>query len=67
MGGSVKNANDKLLYKGGFQQWQDAMHPIFCRLLAKSLVLNTPLLARPDEPPNVANLANARRQKLADD
>ena len=67
MGDSVKNANNKLLYRNDFMQWQDAMHPVFCSLLAKSLVLNTPPFPRPDEPPNVANPANTRRQKLVDD
>ena len=43
------------------------MHPIFCSLLAKSLVLSTPPFARPDEPANVANPANTRRQELVDD
>ena len=67
MGDALKNASDKLLYKGDFLQWQDAMHPVFCSLLAKSIVLNTPPFARPDEPANVANPANTRRQKLVDD
>ena len=67
MGDSVENGNDKLHYKGDFLQWQDAMHPVFCSHLAKSLVLNTPPIPRPDEPANVANLANTRRQKLVDD
>ena len=67
MGNSVKNANDKLLYKGDFLQWQDAMHPVFCSLLAKSLVLNTPPFPRPDEPANVATPASIWRQKLVDD
>ena len=67
MGDSVKNGNDKLHYKGDFLQWQDAMHPIFCSLLAKSLVLSTPPFQHPDEPANVANPANTRRQKLVDD
>ena len=43
------------------------MHPIFCSLLAKSLVLGYPPSPRPDEPANVANPANTRRQKLVDD
>ena len=67
MGDSVQNGNDKLNYKGVFLQWQDAMHPIFCSLLAKSLVLSTPPFPRPDKPANVANPANTRRQKLVDD
>ena len=54
-------------YKGDFLQWQDAMHPIFCNLLAKALVLGDPPFPRPDEPANVANPANARKQKLVDD
>ena len=67
MGDSVKNGNDKLHYKGGFLQWQDAMHPIFCSLLAKSLVLGDPPFPRLDEPANVANPADTRWQKLVDD
>ena len=67
MGDSVKNGNNKLHYKGDFLQWQDAMHPVFCSLLAKSLVLSTPPIPRPDEPANVANPASTRRQKLVDD
>ena len=67
MGDSAKNGNDKLHYKGDFLQWQDAMHPIFCSLLAKSLVLGDLPFPRPDEPANVANPANTRRQKLVDD
>ena len=55
MGDSVKNGNDKLHYKEDFLQWLDAMHPIFCSLLAKSLVLSTPPFQHPDEPANVAN------------
>ena len=43
------------------------MHPVFCSLLAKSLVLSTPPFPRPDEPANVSNPANTRRQKLVDD
>ena len=66
-GDSVENANEKLLYKGDFLQWQDAKHPVFCSLLAKPLVLNTPPFPRPDEPANVANPANMRKQKLVDD
>ena len=67
MGDSVLNGNDKLNYKGDFLQWQDAMLLVFCSLLAKSLVLSTPPFPRPDEPANVANPANTRRQKLVDD
>ena len=67
MGDSVKNGIDKLHYKGDFLQWQDAMHPVFCSLLAKALVLGDPPLPRPDEPANVANPANARKQKQVDD
>ena len=67
MGDYLKNGNDKLHYKGDFLQWQDAMHPVFCGLLAKSLVLNTPPFPRPDEPTNVANPVSTRRQKLVDD
>ena len=67
MGYSVKNGNDKVHYKGEFLQWQDAMHPVFCSLLAKSLVLSTPPFSRTDVPANVANPTNARRQKLVDD
>ena len=67
MGDSVKNGNDKVHYKGEFIQWQDAMHPIFCSLLAKALVLGNPPFPRPDEPANVANPANTRRQKLVND
>ena len=63
----MKNGNEKLHYKGDFLQWQDAMHHIFCGLLAKSLVLSTPPFPRPDEPANVADPANTRRQKLVDD
>ena len=63
----MKNGNDKLHYKGDFLQWQDAMLPVFCSLLAKSLVLGDPPSPRPDEPANVANPANTRRQKLVDD
>ena len=64
---SAKNGNDKLHYKGDFLQWQDAMHPIFCSLLAKALILGDPPFPRPDEPANVANPANAWKQKLVDD
>ena len=67
MGDPVKNVNDKLLYKDDFLQWQDGMHPMFCSLLAKSLVLNTPPFPRPDASTNVANPANTRWQKLVDD
>ena len=67
MGDLNKIVNEKLHYKGDFLQWQDVMHPIFCSILAKPLVLNTPSLPRPDEPVNVANSANLRRQKLVDD
>ena len=67
MGNSVKNAHDKLLYKGDFLQWQDAMHPVFCSLLTKSLVLNTPPFPRPNEHANVASPANTWRQKQVDD
>ena len=67
MEGPIKNGNDKLHYKGDFLQWQVAMHYVFCSLLAKSLVLSTPPFPRPDEPANVANPANTRRQKLVDD
>ena len=66
-GVSVKNGNDKLHYKGDFLQWQDAMHPVFCSLLAKFLVLSNPPFPQPDEPANVANPANTWRQKLVDD
>ena len=57
----------RLHYKGDFLQWQDAMHPIFICLLAKSLVLGNPPFPRPDEPSNVVNPEKARRQKLVDD
>ena len=67
MGDSAKNGNDKLHFKGDFLQWQDVMHAIFCSLLAKTLVLGDPPFPQPDEPANVANPANARRQKLVDD
>ena len=67
MGDSVKKGGDKLHYKGDVFQWQDTMHLIFCSLLAKSLVLCTPPFPRPDEPANVANPANTRRQKLVVD
>ena len=67
MGDAQKNVRDKLPYNGDFLKWQDAMHPIFCGLLAKPLVFNTPPFPRPDEPANVANPANMRRQKLVDD
>ena len=67
MGDSVKNASDELIYKGDFLQWQDAMHLVFCSLLAKSLILDTPPSPPPDDPANVANPANTRRQKLVDD
>ena len=67
MGDSVKNGNDKLHYKGDFLQWQNAMHLIFCSLLAKPLVLGDPPFPRPDDPANVANSANTRRQRLVDD
>ena len=67
MGDSVKNGNVKLHYKGDFLQWQDAMHPVFCSLLAKSLVLSTPSFPRPDEPANVVKSGNTRRKKLVDD
>ena len=67
MGDSVTKANDKLIHKGDFLQWHDAMHLVFCSLLAKPLVLNTHPFPRPDEPANVANPANTRRQKLIDD
>ena len=43
------------------------MHPVFYSLLAKSLVLSTPLFPRPDVPAIVANPANTRQQKLVDD
>ena len=43
------------------------MHPVFCSLLTKSLVLNTPPFPRPEEPANVVNPTNTRRQKLIDD
>ena len=64
MGDSLKNGIDKLHYKGDFLQWQDAMHPVFCSLLAKALVLGDPPFPQPDEPANVANPTNARKQKL---
>ena len=67
MGDSVKNGNDKLHYKGDFLQWQDAMLPVFCNLLATSLVLSIPPFPRPDVPANVANPANTWRRKLVDD
>ena len=67
MGDSVKNGNDKLHYKGDFLQWQDAMHPIFCSLLAKALVLGDPPFPRPDKLANVANSESTRKQKLVDD
>ena len=63
----IKNASDKLLYKVDVLQWHDAMHSIFCSILAKPLVLNTPPFPRPDESANVANPANMQRQKLVDD
>ena len=63
----MKNGINKLHYKGDFLQWQDAMHPVFCSLLAKALVLGDPPFSLPDEPANVANPANARKQKLVDD
>ena len=37
MGDSFENGNDKLHYKGDFVEWQDAMHPVFCSLLANML------------------------------
>ena len=43
------------------------MHPVFCSLLAKSLVLSTPPFPRPDVLANVSNPVNTRRQKLVDD
>ena len=43
------------------------MHPVFCSLFAKTLVLNTPPFPRPDVLANVVNPANTRRQKLVDD
>ena len=67
MGDLNRIADEKLQYKGDFLQWQDVMHPIFCSILAKPLVLNTPPLSRPEEPVNVSNSANLRRQKLVDD
>ena len=67
MGNFVKNSNDKLHYKEDFLQWQDAMHPIFCTLLAKVLVLGDPPFPRPDELANVANPTNSWRQKPVDD
>ena len=67
MGDLNKIVNDKLQYKGDFLQWQDEMHQVFCGIQAKPLVLNTPPLPRPEEPINVSNSANMRRQRLVDD
>ena len=67
MGDLNKIDNDKLQYKGDFLQWQDVMHPVFCSILTKPLVLNTPPLPRLDEPVNVSNSTNLGRQKLVDD
>ena len=43
------------------------MHPVFCSLLDKSLVLTTPGFPRLNEPANVANQKNTQWQKPVDD
>ena len=53
--------------KGTFSNGKMPCIPFFAAISSIALVLDDPPCPRPDEPANVANPANTRRQKLVDD